>query len=487
MTAVTANAKVVTDNSGALEQIPVVITDQGVLQPLVHYFLEHRHDRSLSWMTRVAQGVTLLLEYMDVNREQAQDPVKLFKNFGARLNSGTIGIDGLDPSGLYWRPKQAANARALLGCLTDLSDYLVRTHGAKPLNPGAPSTRYDEMLAGAAYEHSRSRAFLGHIRKASPGPDALSNRSAGSARTPMVTATEPTAAFPERLFNHLLFTGFSRNGELLLREVLITLLLHGAGFRKSEPFHLFVHDVVDDPRNPELAQVRIYHPEMGLAPADLLDAHGRPLRSTRTEYLATKHGLSPRSKVTGKFHAGWKAPMLDSKHFYMQAHWFPEVYGVVFNRLWKLYLRQIASVDRGHPYAFVSTYRNTAGEPYTLDNYSAAHATAVRKLGLTPTQLEGLIPHGHRHAYGRRLMLSGLSAPVIQKAMHHKSIESQLVYTQPTISETSLIMADAELRLEQRYKSGQAVAPQLSDLLKYGFEDIDPNGLFSGPSPKLRG
>jgi hypothetical protein len=44
-------------------------------------------------------------------------------------------------------------------------------------------------------------------------------------------------------------------------------------------------------------------------------------------------------------------------------------------------------------------------------------------------------------------------------------------------------------KLDALALEGRAVKPQLetSTLLAFGFEDIDPDGLLSGPSPKLRG
>ena len=41
-------AKVIQDNTGAVLEFPIIVTEQGVLQPLVDYFLEKADARSYS-------------------------------------------------------------------------------------------------------------------------------------------------------------------------------------------------------------------------------------------------------------------------------------------------------------------------------------------------------------------------------------------------------------------------------------------------------
>jgi hypothetical protein len=81
----------------------------------------------------------------------------------------------------------------------------------------------------------------------------------------MSQATEPPE-FPDDRFEELLFKGFCVGGRLDYRGILITILLHCAGFRDCEPFHLYLSDVQFDPDDRESALVRIHHPEFGAAP-----------------------------------------------------------------------------------------------------------------------------------------------------------------------------------------------------------------------------
>jgi hypothetical protein len=130
--------------------------------------------------------------------------------------------------------------------------------------------------------------------------------------------------------------------------MLVTLLLHGAGFRESEPFHLYIPDVFPDPTNPTAAKVFIHHPSYGAAPADWRDQRGRPRKGNRAEYLGHQFGLVPRTELMDRRHAGWKGGMHDGA-YYKQAYWFLPEYGEWFLHLWHRYLEQVARVERNHP------------------------------------------------------------------------------------------------------------------------------------------
>lgn len=53
-------------------------------------------------------------------------------------------------------------------------------------------------------------------------------------------------------------------------------------------------------------------------------------------------------------------------------------------------------------------------------------------IGLEISKFNGTTNHGHRHSYGQRMKNAGIDKKVRQVAMHHKSEESQNVYTEPT-------------------------------------------------------
>lgn len=92
----------------------------------------------------------------------------------------------------------------------------------------------------------------------------------------------------------------------------------------------------------------------------------------------------------------------------------------------------------------------------------------------------GTTPHGHRHAYGQRLTNADIDPIARKKALHHGSLESQIVYTEPDRTKLNKLLNAATDRLD----SGNGMPPP--DFLSYGFEDVDPLSLVSGAHPKLR-
>ena len=83
---------------------------------------------------------------------------------------------------------------------------------------------------------------------------------------------------------------------------------------------------------------------------------------------------------------------------------------------------------------------------------------------------------------GQRLSDLQLDAIFLKKALHHKSLESQAVYTEPDRVKLNRAIDAALARAE---KAEDSVALPPPDFLAYGFKDVDPLGLFSGPNPKL--
>jgi len=482
----TIRGKVYIDNSGVLTEIPVILTELGPLIPLVDYLVEKAHVRSQAWMNNLVYVVGLLLDYMTANHDCFDSTKDLFSTFVKRLYTGTVGLDGFDSSGLYWNGHSDVRVNKLVGQLSEFSDWMAERNGTKPLNPWRQATRSEEMLAWAAWHHRHDRAFLGHTwDREKDSLDMTRARNAILKKTPVIDH-EKVKYFSEDHIHDLLFKGFIVPGKqnsprleerLNLRDILITLLLQYGGLRMSEPFHLFVHDVCPDPLNPERAWVRIFHPSLGASPSDLLDLKGKPTRCNRETYLRKKFGMRPRTEyaTSDQLHAGWKENALDSEKYYMNVHWFPQWAGEQFKKLWILYMTQRAQIECDHPFAFVTL----EGKPYGIDSYKRAHRRAVKRIGLEPAKALGTTPHAHRHAYAQQLTKSKVDPIIRKKAFHHKSLESQSVYTEPSRED---LINELEAAV-QREKDGVGVPPP--DLLRYGFKDVDPLGLLSGKNPKL--
>ncbi|MGL4508446.1 MAG: tyrosine-type recombinase/integrase, partial [Aeromonas sobria] len=133
--------------------------------------------------------------------------------------------------------------------------------------------------------------------------------------------------------------------------------------------------------------------------------------------------------------------------YYKQAYWFLPEYGEWFLHLWYRYLEQVARTGRDHPFALINLNRGPAGAMYCLGQYNKAHAAACERIGLSVSKGLGTTPHGHRHAYGRRLKKAGLDKALIRRFMHHASTESQEVYTQPNTREALAALEAAAQRL----------------------------------------
>jgi integrase len=178
-------------------------------------------------------------------------------------------------------------------------------------------------------------------------------------------------------------------------------------------------------------------------------------------------------------YAGWKGNALENKSKSITAYMFPTWSGNAFWLLWKLYLAQRVLLSCRHPFAFVSA----DGRPYSIDAYKKAHRAALRRIGLIAAKALGTTPHGHRHAYGQRLADAGIDPVSRRVALHHKSLESQVVYTEPDREKLLRSLQAAEER--ESHDEGGAM-PTVPDFLARGFRDVDPMELLSGAQRLLR-
>lgn len=441
--------------------------DPQPMLPLVDYVLEHGRTRSLGWQREVVRATGLFIDFLKVNAHHFQsslDRPQVLASFAEALIAGTISADGTDPSGLYWQSKTVSRATDILNALTAFSDWLVARYDTKAINPWRKATVAEQIAYWRRFEIRRSHALLMHTHdRADADARAKLARTVRVLRKTAIGSSAPVKYFPSDQITALLEKGFVVPGanrfsplhyRLNIRDIMITILLHGGGLRESESFHLYVSDVAIDPANPKSALVKIFHPEQGAAPRDFIDPlTQRHIDADREEYLQTKWGLEPRSLVIGRFHAGWKDLYLtDQRQKYALVHWFPSFWGEVFLELFKLYITKVRSRHSHHPFLFVSQKGDVAGDPYTLASFRQAHAKAVKRIGLSVGKEYGTTPHGHRHAYGKLLADAKVDPALIQRCLHHKSIESQGVYTDPTPATVAQILSEAAAKLGQETK-----------------------------------
>lgn len=484
--AVRRKAIVIEDDSGVRSEILVLVTSRGVLTPLLNYVLHKQQEgRSYSWMDRLCRAVSLFIDYMEHNKHCFDDPHLLFRTFVKRMYSGTIGDDGLDPSGLYWIPRSSDATAQLISSLNGFFDWLTQNEGVEPLNPLVEANTYEQRLNYAAWYQKNRHDFLGHIKSAKLN-DVVRQVRLVKGRGRTVRTDDDAVSFPENLVGRFFAEGFggSNDPRVNLRDRLILLLMHGGGLRVSEALSLWVDDVQSNPKEPDSALVRVYHPEDGRAPHGWKSYRGQ---TNRAAYLREEYGLTPRNRVIGTKRLGWKTRVMDHKDNYIQVWWYPTYYGKLFWHLWQEYRNRTFRIKRQHPYAFMAFSKRHLGNAYTMNAYLYNYESALRRIGKVPSKSDGRDPHGHRHAYGRRLARadSDLITPImIKKCLHHASLESQVPYTAPSMSEVTNALCAATAKLDRGEKEEQST--DWPALIEHGFEDIDPSSLFSGKHPKLR-
>ena len=442
---VVIKANIYTDNSKP-SKLSVIVTNDGVLQSYLEYLLKNR-SKSRSWSRASTQAVGLLVDYVAANRNIFEHPHEMFEEFTNSLFVGTIDLNGNDESGLYWEPHSIPTANKKIKYITMFTDWLADKNDNEHfrLNPYRKATTYESIINWAAYCHRQDKSFLSHL---SPEVNAKENSylSRHIRNHKEQAFTDEFLSFPEEYFYKFIYDGFARQSyenckeveyRLKLRDVLITLLLHFGGLRKSEPFHLWIDDVMADPIKyvDEMgiehvsALVKVYHPAEGLSPERLSKK-----RERRIVVLQRDFNMKPRNKEEEipKRYAGWKSNVLDSrseKCFYV--NWFHSKAGVLFWQLWNKYLEfeyKTPPDNDPHPFAFTTK----DGNPYTIASYEKQHELAAKKIGLEHKKNLGTSEHGHRHAYGYRMFESKeLSSIQMQKLMHHASPESTQIYTQP--------------------------------------------------------
>ncbi len=484
MATVSVVAKIVEDNTGVASEIPLLMTEEGELSSLTDYLLYlHSNGRSKSTLEKAVRAVAMLLDYMEANADAFTDPEKLFQAFVRRLYSGTASESGIDPSGLYWVPASEATVRERIIALTGFTDWLADTQGTKPLNPLRKATPLDERLNYAAWFRRNQNDFLGHIKDKSISTTVKRARSI-KGRTPLTKMEDDAISFPNAMFEAFFTQGIggAKDPRVALRDKLILLLMHGAGLRVSEAILPWVTDVFENPSDPSQALVRIYNEREGVAPEGWKSRKGE---RTRKVYLKEKFGRIPRCDMKGTQYLGWKSRLVDDKEGFLIAQWFPVDFAKVFMVLWKTYLKYRATADAHHPYAFVSFDSKSFGNPYTINAFNQNYAAGLRRIGLEPNKAEGLDPHGHRHNYGRRLTQAGIDPLIRKKCLHHKSLGSQTVYTLPGNRDVSNMLSAASEQLAR--PDVKVMDTDWKALVEHGFEDIDPQGFYTGKRPRLGG
>ena len=411
--------------SNNIYDLPGIQTKNGILISHVRY-LAWYGEKSNSWQERSVFSARLLIDYVDAH-PTFKKVTSLLKNFTEALVTGTIDFStASDITELYWKPRDLTDANNILFHITQYTDYLAQqddyTHSR--INPFRQATNWEQRMNWCAYYHKQANVFLNHLSSHSEAQKAANRKRLIYTPPQLLISNDKAQRFPEDKIEILIHQGFNNSlGETDYRSQAMVMLLNYGGLRKSELFHIFVSDITVDPTKDKAALVRVYHPKYGESPD--------PKFKNRNEYLRSLTSFKPRTKyrITERLHAGWKNPLLTSTKKYFEVVFNPTEKSGEFLEVWAKYLKyQRVEPSIFHPFAFT----NDRGHPDTLKNFQRRHTRAVERIGLDCKKELGTTEHGHRHAYGYRGRKLGLTQEALQKAMHHKSPNSCLVYIKPT-------------------------------------------------------
>lgn len=360
---------------------------------------------------------------------------EFFLAFSTALSLGTI-QSGTCPYDLWWTPRRVDDIRKIYARLTIFLNWIAKRSDIPSIIPQRSSTTGEQLKFWARWNTLKRNSLLGHLMTAQAHQHPLGQTSAPPILwTPPKTAEQPIR-FEGEHFKRFLNEGFKRRAALrwsVVRDQMISLLLHGGGLRISDALSLWVPDVMyEDPQFPGEAVVRLYHPHEGaVSYRDPLT--GREVMTTRAALLRLKYNRLPLDLQSGHRRVGAKGNLyLNSKEAYTLVFWKDAKYARAFAQLRDEYLRIRPRPDN-HPYLFLTP----AGEPMTDRAFAKNHNVAVRRIGLTPGKEFGTTSHAHRHTFVFDLREADVSKKGIQIAAHHRSIESQEDYGKMTMLEVS--------------------------------------------------
>lgn len=130
----------------------------------------------------------------------------------------------------------------------------------------------------------------------------------------------------------------------------------------------------------------------------------------------------------GNQHLGWKSVSV-TKDGAIDLFWKEEELKDIFFEIWTIYLSYLAVLEINHPYAFINFNKKDFLQPYTLSSFQKNYVTAMTRIGEKVDKESGLSTHGHRHNYAMTLHERGHDSFIIQRALHHSNIYSQIPYT----------------------------------------------------------
>jgi len=323
--------------------------ESGIFKPLLDYFIQNQF-KSISWQNDVTHIVGLFIDYMLTCQKKyiVSNKKRIFflPDFIRLLHYGSIDSEGNDSLNLYWSPKKIYRVTILENYLYGFLDWYYKD--TEHAHDTIFRTSYEnlgtqkKLLFWRHWNNKKYASILSHIKK-------------NTTKNKVSNIHQKTSLYKSDIYNvkyfdnskimNLLFKGFKTSkiyDKYDIRNILISMLMHFGGCRLSEPFHLFINDVIEDPNEEGKAFVRLYHPEDGYI--KYYDKYNNKIIETsRKDYLNKIYGLKPRNIQTGSTHSGWKDLGLDKtgKDNYAIVYWFPSWSGKLFWELYKVYISEV--------------------------------------------------------------------------------------------------------------------------------------------------
>ncbi|MFW9082879.1 site-specific integrase, partial [Pseudomonas sp. P2757] len=184
------------------------------------------------------------MSYIAANEGRFEKTMALLESFAPALEYGTINVETqTDPSGLYWTPRRAEDARTLMNHITSYTDWLADepNYNATRANPFRQANSVEERMNWCAYYQKQSNVFLSHLNK--PKDAAAQQALVRKTQTGAVPTSnrKPTKRFPENEIYNLLENGWVRRSSdpkasshdfIDYKGRAITILMHYSGLRK---------------------------------------------------------------------------------------------------------------------------------------------------------------------------------------------------------------------------------------------------------------
>jgi hypothetical protein len=380
---------------------------------------------------------------------------------------GTISLrDTQDPLDLFWPPCGVKTSKKLVVALKDFVDWCMtkgivgETEAYKKSLIKQRESGYMKYLYAAT--RIQTKSFFSHVIDVKALALKLKKQEEDmilKTDNSTVPTVKGVKEFPSWLIPDLLEYGFvTKNKDGIEEENLtakfITVLHLFGGTRISEPFHLWFNDVI--PQTDGSCKVILSHPSDSLT-----NMIGEP--DMHREIYLRMRGLLPRDTrgLPKAYYSGWKNLAVDeslqcpvfflhsSAENLIREMYFP--YLTYRANMMKIY-EAIHGVE--HPFLFVNSQGEHAGSPYSMAAYrkalTAAYDRLEKKFGyeIPRGRRFGTHPHGMRHFFGQVLTDSGIAMKIIQKAMRHRSILSQGVYTEPKDALVEKVLNEAKALIE---------------------------------------